>query len=460
MTRILHFLILALAVCIGFTACIEDGFDNSPSSQPRFSTDTLDLGLQFEGRPSPTYAMTIHNPCSKQLRLSSVRLRSGEMFRINVDGASASEFTDVEIRPKDSIYVFVEATFPPSGLIGENLHTDYIDVVTNGVTSSVAVTARSVDGIELKGFEVDGDVTFTADRPYLVTDTLRVVAGATLTLAPGTSLLFHDRAAMVVEGVLRAEGSVQAPVVMRGDRTGSVVADISYDVMSNQWEGVRFAEGSRGNMLSHVSIVNTCQGVALDSLADITLINCRLANSGSVLLTASDSTAVTAVGCELSNARDALALLAGGNFRFDRCTLANWYLFSYPSLAIVEMPDPAAVRLDITNSVIYGRGAPVGFGVAEADEVLLLPIYFRNCMFAVGGEDDDNFQSCIWETDPMLDYSLTDYLFPYTPLADSPVLDAADPALDHPLLPQADPRGVARGLTLGAYSADSSSVSR
>ncbi len=445
--------IFALSLALLAAGCIEDGFETSPSAQPRFSTDTVSLGVQFAGRPSPTYAMTIKNPHPRQLRLSSVRLRSGEMFRIGVDGASGAEFTDVEIRAKDSIYVFIEGTFPPTGLLGEQIMTDYIDVTANGVTSSVVVTAACVDAVELRRHEVTASEIFTADRPYLITDTLRVAPGATLSLEAGASLLFHDKAALLVEGTLVADGTVERPVMMRGDRTGAVVADISFDVMSNQWEGVRFVGGSTGNQLSHTQIVNTCQGVALDSVSDLVMVNCRLTNSGSVLLSANGAR-VTAVGCELSNARAALALLESGEFRFDRCTLANWYLFSYPSMAIVEMPDPQKLTLDVTNSVIYGRGTPVSFGWADSEALADMPVTFRRCMFAVDGKDDENFQNTLWKQDPMLDYSLTDYVFTYTPLPDSPVIDAADSGLDHQLLPALDSRGRMRGLTLGAYAPD------
>ncbi|MDE7388510.1 MAG: hypothetical protein K2M97_04580 [Muribaculaceae bacterium] len=445
-------LLIIIALLLGLTACIEDGFTTSPSDQPRFSTDTVAMGVQFAGRPSPTYMLTIRNPHSKQLMLSSVRMRSGEHFRINVDGFSSNGFADVEIRPHDSIYVFVEGTFPPTGLLGAQRVTDFLDVTANGVLSSVVITADCVDGVELRRHDVVADVTFTADRPYLVTDTLRVLPGATLTLAEGANLFFHDKAALVVEGTLRAEGTSEHPVSMRGDRTGAVVADISFDVMSNQWEGVYFAPESRGNFLSHTQIVNTCLGVELDSLAQLTLVNSRLTNSGSVLLSAYCAE-LTAVGSELSNARDALLLLGGsGATRVDRSTLANWYLFSFPSMAIVQVCDGASLdSLSVTNSVIYGRGVEVAFPEVKADELLSLPVTFARCMFRSEGEDDANFIGCLWDADPMLEYSLTDYTFPYTPLPDSPALGVAEPSLDHPLLPPLDFRGRERGLTLGAY---------
>ena len=50
--------------------------------------------------------------------------------------------------------------------------------------------------------------------------------------------------------------------------------------MSNQWEGIRFAKGSAGNEMSHTDIANTCQGLRLDSLANLSMTNCRVTNSG------------------------------------------------------------------------------------------------------------------------------------------------------------------------------------
>ena len=99
---------------------------------------------------------------------------------------------------------FVETTLPSTGLIGPQDVTDYIDVVTNGVSRSVVVTAQSTDVVRLKRAALSADMTLTAERPYLIYDTLSVSPGVTLTIEPGARLLFHDKAAMVVHGILRS----------------------------------------------------------------------------------------------------------------------------------------------------------------------------------------------------------------------------------------------------------------
>ena len=271
MKRIFYF--FAIFFCATLTACIEDGFDTRPSAQPSFSVEELDMGVQFTENPSPTSLLMIYNRNSKQINLSHVALRDGSMFRINVDGRSGREFTDVEIRPNDSIYVFVECTLPETPTATPVEMSDMLDVTTNGVTRSVIIKALARNVNRHRNETVSESARWTAELPHIIFDTLRVAPGATLTLEAGTSLLFHDKAALKVEGTLIAEGTSDLPVVMRGDRTGNVVADISYDVMSNQWVGVIFDRQSVGNRLSHTEIVNTCQGVLLDSLADLRLEN-------------------------------------------------------------------------------------------------------------------------------------------------------------------------------------------
>lgn len=443
------FYILSIFFCAALTACIEDGFDTRPSAQPSFSVEELDMGVQFTENPSPTAMLMVYNRNSKQINLSSVRLRQGENFRINVDGQSGREFHDVEIRPNDSIYVFVECTLPPTPTAEPQEMSDMLDIVTNGVTRSVPVKALAQNVVRHRDETITQSVTWTAEMPHIIFDTLRVASGATLTLEPGTRLLFHDKAALKVEGSLRAEGTVEAPVRLSGDRTGNVVADISYDVMSNQWHGVIFGRNSVGNHLSHTEIVNTCAGVALDSLAELTLVNSRIYNSGTSLISARGGSKILCYGTELSNAASALLLAEGGDFRFYRSTLANWYLFKWPDMAIVELLDAEKTHAEFVNSIIYGRDTPLN-DYSETPEAV--DIWFQRVCFSVEGKDDARFLNCIWDTDPLLDYDLKEYTFDYFPHPDSPVLQAADSGLDPEQLPALDRHGRQRLATLGAYA--------
>ena len=113
----LSFLFSAILIVFALGSCIEDGFTTSPSDQPVFSTDTLDMGVIFHEQASTTHRFTVYNRADKSLNISHISL-SGEnagYFRLNVDGFSGKSFDNVEIRANDSIIVFVETTLPANG---------------------------------------------------------------------------------------------------------------------------------------------------------------------------------------------------------------------------------------------------------------------------------------------------------------------------------------------------------
>lgn len=463
MKTIITFLAI-IAVSLGLASCIEDGFSTSPSDQPVFSTDTLHMGVIFTEEPSPTSRFKVYNPHTKSLSVSDIRL-SGEnarYFRVNVDGISGSSFADVDIRSKDSIFVFVEATLPE---VSANVPTAIeakLDFTTNGIVSSVVLRADGQNVRRLNAASIETDTRLDASLPYQIFDSLVVAPGTTLTIAPGTTLCFHDKAELIVRGSLHAEGTAEQPIVMTGDRTGNVVGDISFDIMSRQWSGVYFAPSSTGNKLSHTDIRNTWHGVAVEGDGEtespaLTMLNCRLHNSAGLVLEAVHS-AVEATGCEFAEGGAGLVYLHGGRHSFNHCTFANNYLFaaiSGPALGFGHLGTDPKTGLDdgsglpylattVTNSIIYGLGADLSHGDLTGTDVRL-----HRCLIRSEGSDDDNFTECLWDSDPLYYTVRADYFFDYRLKPESPAIGAADPAFAAP----ADAYGLARGAApdLGAY---------
>ena len=68
---------------------------------------------------------------------------------------------------------------------------------------------------------------------------------------------------MIVHGTLIARGECGNEITMSGDRTGNVAADISFDIMSRQWDGLHFTPSSTANELSYVHLCNTTNGVTV-----------------------------------------------------------------------------------------------------------------------------------------------------------------------------------------------------
>ncbi|MCM1163174.1 MAG: right-handed parallel beta-helix repeat-containing protein [Muribaculaceae bacterium] len=438
MKTILSLIFLSvISVCL-LSSCMEDGFDTSPSAQPVFSVDTLDMGITFTEQPTPTHRFTVHNRHSKLISISRIALRddAAPYFRINVDGFAGTEFSNVEIRPNDSIYVFVEATLPPNSTPVLTDVTAHLDFTTNGVTSGVVLLARGQDVERRRGYVVETDERWDATMPYQIYDSLVVAPGATLTLDPGVSLHFHDKAELRVRGTLISEGTPENPVNMTGDRTDNVVGDISFDLMASQWEGVWITPESRRSHLSHTIIRNTVNGVVADSLSQVTFLNCRLRNAAGYPLL-SRYADVTLLGTEVAEGGSGLFAMMGGNVVANHCTFANYYLFSAlggPALQFYHYDsdsDNASgmpyLKADISNSIVYGNGSDLN----KAD-LAGTDIYVRTTVLKSSGTDDDHFINCMWDTDPLYGTVRQDYFFDYRLHSDSPVIGQADPQLTRP----------------------------
>lgn len=456
------FLLLTGAdMLFGTASCIEDGFTASPSDQPEFPADTLDLGLIFTDEPSPTSRMVVYNRHSKGLNISDIRISGPDAahFRMNVDGLSGETFSNVKIRANDSIFVLVEATLPENATAKPTEISASLDFTTNGVKRSVVLAATGQNVRRLRGLTLAQDTHLTAELPYQIYDSLVVAPGATLTLDPGARLHFHDKAMLVVRGSLRSLGTPQAPVNLCGDRTGNVVADISFDIMSNQWTGVFILGTATDNLISHTDIRNTAQGVTVDS-APLTIINSRLHNSAGSALEAYHSR-IRALGSEFAEAADGLVYLQGGEHLFSGCTFANNYLFSAisgPAIWLAHVSsDPKTgaddesglpyLKAEFNNSIVYGLGDDFSHGSLEGTDVRV-----RRCLIRAEGKDDNEFINCIWGEDPLYYTVREDYIFVYRLRPDSPAIGAADRTLYPADFPAADFYGVPRALDLGAYT--------
>lgn len=428
------FPIIAFLGLLGLASCIEDGYVTDSSAQPEFSVDTLKMGTFFTEDLTPTFRFLVYNRHDKILNISSIRVRNNDKghFRLNVDGISGKEFSNIDIRPNDSIFVFVDATLPENNGTMPVDFEDYIDFVTNGLSTSVVLAATGQDVSRRHGVVIERDTTWHPEYPVQIFDSLVVKDGATLTLEAGVKLHFHDKAKLHVDGRLVTRGTPEAPVEMSGDRTDNVVGQIPFDLMASQWEGVYFSPASSGNDLRHTVIRNTVNGVVADSLqarGDIPglyMLNCRLRNSACFALESHHSS-IVAVGCEIADASWGAAYLRGGDLRFNHCTFANYYLFTAlrgPILQFVHYDDESSDGTDapfmtalFTNSIVYGNGTDLPEGDFTGCDVTI-----HRCLLKSAGKDDDNFLDCLWDSDPLYYTVREDYIFDYRLRDESPAI--------------------------------------
>ncbi len=456
----LQYLLVALLALVA-TACINDDFTTAPGDVLTFSSDSVKFDTVITRQSTATKQFVAYNRSSKQLNISSISVTSLNdevQFFLNVDGQKGSEFHNVEVRGEDSVYVFVEAYV---GEVQQNTPKElkgYITLVTNGVTQQLPITAWGQDVVRLQAVTLTADTRLTADKPYLVYDSLTVAPGATLTIDPGATLLFHDGAWLNVLGTVKAIGTQEQPITLRGDRLDQVVGQISFDIMSGQWGGVIIPAGSVGNEFHYVDMHSTSWGLQVGGTGSqqraLYLLNCVLHNSASYGLLAANAW-VEAVGTEISEAADGLAVVIGGKARFTNCTLANNYLFSSiggPNFMLFQQDENQAFEpldCEITNCISGGLAADINVGDFTGWNVMV-----RNTLFKSTGEDDANFVNCVWGGDPKWLAVREDYVFDYRLGAESDAIARGD----RTYVPESarydrygNDRFAGAGIDLGAY---------
>lgn len=411
--------IICAIVALSFSSCIDDEFSTSSSDILTFSTDTVAFDTVITGQGTPTKQFLIYNKGKKMLNISSIKV-AGESkghFFLNVDGMKGDEFHDIEVRGQDSIFVFVESRLDPTNQDEPEYLEDHIEFVTNGVTQKVAVTAWGQDVIILNDTTLSKPTHLTAAKPYLVYGTLTIDTLTHVTFDPGTTLLFHHDAALLVKGTLTARGTQEKPITLRGDRLDHVVGEINFDIMSGQWDGVYFNYGSYGNELAFVSMRGNTNGMQVysDDMSQrsLHLFNSVLHNASFLTLLGVNAW-IDAEGCEFSDAGVFVADFYGGNLHFVNCTFANYYLFSAidgPILNLMNKFDDGSsthFQGSFDNCIFYGNT-----GDLNVNELNDIGIYLRNCLLKSSGKDDEFFINCVWAGDPKFYTEREEYIFDY-----------------------------------------------
>lgn len=441
MTHIKHLfwiVLMASVAMLAFTSCIEDGFTTSSSDVLAFNTDTVAFDTVITLQGTATKQMVVYNRSKKQINISSIKVAGqatkGHFF-LNVDGVRGNEFQNVEIRGNDSIFIFIEARLDEMEKGEPTLLEDRIDFVTNGMPQHVTLTAWGQDVVRLNGDTIDNDMHLTANKPYLIYDTLFVKENATLTIDAGTTLLFHDKAALRCAGQMLANGTVEAPIIFRGDRLDHVVGSTSFDIMSGQWGGIIFTPPTMGNVLNHVIMKGSSIGMHCSADNDTTqcalkLVNCVLTNSSTTCLVTYNCN-VQLIGTEISDAAGEVVHFEGGKVLATQCTFANFYLFKVPSLPIINVFDVKysngnidKIKADFNNCIIYGLYSDINrLNLDDSD------VYLRYCLFRSGGTPDAHLINCIWEGDPKFLTVRDDYIFDYRLGNESDAIGKGDPNL-------------------------------
>lgn len=408
---------LLILLCVIFNLISCDGLDENYTTNPNhrisFSTDTVSFDTIFTTIGSATKHFMIYNHNEQPLLVHEIMLASGEEtgFRINVDGRKGDHFNNIRIPAKDSIYVFVEVTVNPNASNQPLLVEDSVVCTTNGIQQSVRLEAYGQNvHLYKNGLVLTQDTTFTAERPYLIYDSLVIGQDAKLTIKPGATFYMHDKANVIINGTIHAQGTPEQPIQFRGDRLDFILEDVlPYDRTPSQWGGIFFRSQSYQNEMDHVIIKNGTTGLTFEQSAPETqklrLNNSQITNMGNNLFTAFNCN-IEVLNTELSNAGGGLVILIGGKYHFVHSTLANFMTLKKREAVCLTMSNNANSEpypLDATfdNCIIdgsFGAGKEMLQGELNfsIDETTPFNYLFNHCLIKTVGDNNEQFKEVIF----------------------------------------------------------------
>lgn len=430
MLKNILFSVLALSLVLVYSCRKKDVVSTDPSLQLEFSNDSIIFDTVFTTLGSATHRLMIYNKSNSRLSISNIQLEGGasSKFRLNLDGESGSNFSDIEIDGGDSLFLFAKVTINPTDVNSPFVVEDQLHFLTNGNEQNVKLVAWGQNANYILAdtytpgfppYKIVADslesTFWTSEKPYVVYGYAVINSYGKLTIEEGTKVYFHENSGLwaYADGLLKVYGTQENKVEFMGDRL-----EMDYDSLPGQWDRIWLMEATPGedHEIQNAIIKNGFIGLQAESFlrqADNKLLlhNVEIKNMKGIGLftrlynVESTNNLITNCGGYC------MALTWGGNYSFKHATLANYWPYSIrntPSLFInnysldtLDKPIPVPLNFEIANSIIYGYNEDEFETdmVSGADSLY----FFRNCILKTSRNTNDEsmYTSVLKNEDPL-----------------------------------------------------------
>jgi hypothetical protein len=449
---------LTLAIFLGLSSCKKAELFSK--SNVTFSVDTLVFDTVFTTIGSTTKNFKIYNPDSKTIELEEIELMGGKNspFRINIDGASGSKFTNNRIEGKDSMFVFVDVKLNVNGQNLPVVIEDSIRIKTNGKNQYMHLMVWGQDAY-FHYKEILKEELWKSDKPHVIINYAAIDSARSLTIEAGTKIHLHKNALLYVyKSKIDIQGTKEKPVIFQGDRLESFYKDVS-----GQFYGLYFHE-AMSSTINYTLIKNGTAGIHIFSSDNkvskptLKITNSIIQNNSSyglflfsnpwvemenTIITKNGTYGVFVLqGATLKATHSNILGYASSDNNAGALAIKNNYTNPKDKITYVS-----PVNITINNSVIYGF---------KDDEILFDTIsgkatinysFINTLLKLKTPSTKSNFKNTIWNKSPLFkDITNNDY----HPEQGSPLFFNGDPLLSLPL----DLDGITRiknPPTIGAY---------
>lgn len=431
-------LVLFVVLISTVSSCRKEGLYTGNDAVLNFSVDTLHFDTVFTTVGTVTRNFRIENTSNNTLLLD-INLKNLDglnTFRINIDGVSGTEFTNVEIPAKDYIYAFAEATIDYGNTSNPFIISDAIEYKYNNTIQNSYLQAWGQNAYFHSGILRSADSIWTNDKPHVIVRTgwfagFGVDTFSKLTIEPGCKIYTTFGAGLYVDGELYiGEAGNQEQVTFQSDRVETLQNGIGFEDKAGLWRGIVLFSGSKAKIYN-TSINQAIIGiqgrlhdnisVLIDDLSrpDILLDKVEIKNSSQNGFIAINCKSTVTNSLFYGSGSQTVAIALGGEATFDNCTIYNngtsgsddseaLILSNFVQTRIGEAGLNHLEKADFTNTIIHGSSEEK---LAFSKDIQVDFNYsFTNCLLKSQLESEGGFTDCIFNQNPKFeDTSLDDF---------------------------------------------------
>lgn len=441
MNKLPYLIIICFIIVVALFSCRKDSFNESSSAKLAFSADTVLFDTVFTTIGSTTYYLKVYNNNDEWIRISEIKLEGGNnsQFRINVDGVNGNVHNNIEIRPNDSLFIFVEVTVNPNDQSSPFVIEDRILFSTNGNSQAVELRAWGQNayfhgGLNQLNF-LDCNEVWNNDKPHVIYGIVVIPEDCRLTINQGTQVYCHAKSGIYgYRATLDVNGALDNEVVFQGDRLEPSFNDVPgqwgieldfvidnggiYEVASIARGGIWLVQ-SDDSEIDYAIIKNGTMGVQVDTVDAaytsntyaLKIRNTRIENMSGVGLWGQGAS-IQGINVLSVNCGESCALFSvGGKYVMDNCTFANYWnegTRTAPAFGLINYYEDVngviqvreLVENRFTNCIMFGNNAFLNdFNETAVD--LNTPenqdIQFTSCLIDtdINVDTDTRFVSCI-----------------------------------------------------------------
>ncbi len=351
-------------VAFFFAACNKDeDITADMNAKISFSTDSVLFDTVFTAIGSTSRRLKIYNRNPKAINISHIKLSGGSSspFSLNINGQAVTEADLIKLNGNDSINVFVKVSINPSTQNLPFIVQDSLLFYYNGNKQKIPLVAYGQNAIFVNNSSIKSNTIWNSKLPYIIYKSVSVEENASLTLEPGTKILFHNNATMSVKGTLIANGTKKDSILFASDRLEKM-----YSEEPGQWNGIHFYPQSKNSEINYAVIKNGVAGITVDSLSStknpkLLLTNTKVKNM-EVVGFIGYQTELTAFNNLFSNCGQYLLYGAGGGkYNLKQNTFAALNT-NYPrKTAAVYISDFVSttqydhLSIDFQNNIVWGN---------------------------------------------------------------------------------------------------------